>query len=42
MDRVFLSGLSIFKSISGFLTMLSMTVVPVLTAAGAQGAETIG
>ena len=42
MDRVFLSGLSIFKSISGFLTMLSMTLVPVLTAAGVQEAETIG
>ena len=31
-----------FKSISGFLTMLFLTLIPVLTAAGVQEAETIG
>ena len=42
MDRFFLRGLRMFKSISGFLSMLFLTHIQVLTAAGVQGAETIG
>ena len=42
MDGFFLHGLRIFKSVGGCLAMLFLTLIPVSTAAGAQGAETIG
>ena len=42
MDGFFLRVLRIFKSVGGFLAMLFLTLIPVSTAAGAEGAETIG
>ena len=42
MGGFFLRVLRIFKSVGGFLAMLFLTLIPVSTAAGAQGAETIG